>query len=239
MLVGHKAKAFVVENGEKVLVAEHEGTGRARSRSTQLLCAVGPRRQHRGLRAGGARHPARRKARTVETNEYLQTIYPNIYACGDVAGPVPVHAHRLAPGLVRGGQRAVRPLQEVPRRLLGDPVGDLHRSGGRARRAERDRGEGARTSPTRSRPTASTISTARSPTSEAHGMVKVLTVPGKDTHPRRHHRRRARRRPDRRVHRRDEARHRPEQDPRHDPHLPDARRGQQVRRRRVEARARA
>jgi pyruvate/2-oxoglutarate dehydrogenase complex dihydrolipoamide dehydrogenase (E3) component len=25
--------------------------------------------------------------RTVETNEYLQTIYPNIYAAGDVAGP--------------------------------------------------------------------------------------------------------------------------------------------------------
>jgi pyruvate/2-oxoglutarate dehydrogenase complex dihydrolipoamide dehydrogenase (E3) component len=25
--------------------------------------------------------------RTIETNEYLQTIYPNIYACGDVAGP--------------------------------------------------------------------------------------------------------------------------------------------------------
>ena len=27
------------------------------------------------------------KTRTVETNEFLQTIYPNIYACGDVAGP--------------------------------------------------------------------------------------------------------------------------------------------------------
>jgi pyruvate/2-oxoglutarate dehydrogenase complex dihydrolipoamide dehydrogenase (E3) component len=26
-------------------------------------------------------------ARTVQTNEYLQTLYPNIYACGDVAGP--------------------------------------------------------------------------------------------------------------------------------------------------------
>src|SRR5471030_1916179 len=25
--------------------------------------------------------------RTVETNEYLQTLYPNIFACGDVAGP--------------------------------------------------------------------------------------------------------------------------------------------------------
>ena len=27
------------------------------------------------------------EAKTVETNDYLQTIYPNIYACGDVAGP--------------------------------------------------------------------------------------------------------------------------------------------------------
>src|SRR5205085_1477022 len=27
------------------------------------------------------------KSRTVETDEYLQTLYPNIYACGDVAGP--------------------------------------------------------------------------------------------------------------------------------------------------------
>ena len=27
------------------------------------------------------------RARTIETNEYLQTLYPNIYACGDVAGP--------------------------------------------------------------------------------------------------------------------------------------------------------
>ena len=27
------------------------------------------------------------KQRTVETNEFLETVYPNIYACGDVAGP--------------------------------------------------------------------------------------------------------------------------------------------------------
>src|SRR5207253_11511560 len=26
-------------------------------------------------------------AHTIDTNEYLQTIYPNIYACGDVSGP--------------------------------------------------------------------------------------------------------------------------------------------------------
>jgi pyruvate/2-oxoglutarate dehydrogenase complex dihydrolipoamide dehydrogenase (E3) component len=30
---------------------------------------------------------ASRPAKTVETNEYLQTLYPNIYASGDVAGP--------------------------------------------------------------------------------------------------------------------------------------------------------
>lgn len=27
-------------------------------------------------------------SRTIETNRYLQTLYPNIYACGDVAGPL-------------------------------------------------------------------------------------------------------------------------------------------------------
>ena len=30
---------------------------------------------------------------------------PNIYACGDVVGPVPVHAHRLAHGVVLRGER--------------------------------------------------------------------------------------------------------------------------------------
>ena len=28
-----------------------------------------------------------RENRTIETDAYLQTLYPNIYACGDVAGP--------------------------------------------------------------------------------------------------------------------------------------------------------
>ena len=61
--------------------------GRARSRSTSCSCAVGPRRATRegyGLEELGI--PVT-KQRTVEVNEYLQTVYPNIYACGDVAGP--------------------------------------------------------------------------------------------------------------------------------------------------------
>jgi len=51
-----------------------------------LLCAVGrvARTEGYGLDALGI--PVT-KQRTVEVNEYMQTVYPNIYACGDVAGP--------------------------------------------------------------------------------------------------------------------------------------------------------
>ncbi len=80
--VGHKAIRFVDKN---LLVCEHEGR-EVRIAFDALLCAVGrvARTAGYGLEelgiplAGG---------RTVETNEFLQTRYPNIYACGDVAGP--------------------------------------------------------------------------------------------------------------------------------------------------------
>lgn len=50
----------------------------------RLLVAVGrsARLQGFGLEVLGI--PA---GRTIETNEYLETLHPNIYACGDVAGP--------------------------------------------------------------------------------------------------------------------------------------------------------
>jgi len=83
--VNHKAKRFLVENGEKVMIAEHEGR-EVRIAFDVLLCAVGrlPRTKGYGLEELGIPITP---ARTVETNEYLQTLYPNIYACGDVAGP--------------------------------------------------------------------------------------------------------------------------------------------------------
>ncbi len=51
-----------------------------------LLCAVGraPRTEGFGLEELGI--PVSKRG-TIETNAQLQTIYPNIYACGDVAGP--------------------------------------------------------------------------------------------------------------------------------------------------------
>jgi len=64
-------------------VVEHAGAEK-RIGFDQLLCAVGrvARLQGYGLEDLGI--PTNK---TIETNEYLQTIYPNIYAAGDVAGP--------------------------------------------------------------------------------------------------------------------------------------------------------
>jgi pyruvate/2-oxoglutarate dehydrogenase complex dihydrolipoamide dehydrogenase (E3) component len=83
LLTGHKALRCEMANGEKVLVVEHAGVEK-RIPFDELLCAVGrsARLTGYGLEALGI--PT---AKTVQTNEYLQTIYPNIYAAGDVAGP--------------------------------------------------------------------------------------------------------------------------------------------------------
>jgi len=81
----HQAKRIVVENGEKILVAEHQGQ-EVRIVFDRILVAVGrvANTGGYGLEELGI---ATTKARTVETDEFLQTLYPNIYACGDVAGP--------------------------------------------------------------------------------------------------------------------------------------------------------
>ncbi|HZM37097.1 MAG TPA: FAD-dependent oxidoreductase [Burkholderiales bacterium] len=81
VLVGHKAERFE----GKVLVVSHAGN-EVRIEFDQLLCALGRVARTKGYGLEDLGIPTTR-ARTVETNEYLQTRYPNIYACGDVAGP--------------------------------------------------------------------------------------------------------------------------------------------------------
>jgi dihydrolipoamide dehydrogenase len=85
VLVNHKAKQFLVDNGEKILVAESDGKD-VRIQFDAVLVAVGriANTKGYGLEELGI---GTTKARTVETDDYLQTIYPNIFACGDVAGP--------------------------------------------------------------------------------------------------------------------------------------------------------
>ncbi|MEK7435341.1 MAG: FAD-dependent oxidoreductase [Pseudomonadota bacterium] len=83
VLVNHKAKQFVVEQGEKILIAEHEGRD-VRIPFDGLLVAVGRVANLKGYGLEELGIPAER---TVTTNEFLQTRFPNIYAAGDVAGP--------------------------------------------------------------------------------------------------------------------------------------------------------
>ncbi|MES9899999.1 MAG: FAD-dependent oxidoreductase [Sedimenticola sp.] len=81
----HKAKEFKVEEGRKLLIAEHDGND-VELEFDQVLVAVGrmANTQGFGLEELGVEISQRR---TVEANDYLQTNFPNIYVCGDVAGP--------------------------------------------------------------------------------------------------------------------------------------------------------
>ena len=87
VLTGHKAlrcektsgtagdvKAIIVEAGGKEIRIEFDA----------LLCAVGRVARLTGY---GLEEMGIPTNRTITTNEYLETIYPNIYAAGDVAGP--------------------------------------------------------------------------------------------------------------------------------------------------------
>ena len=175
--VNHKAKRFLVENGEKLMIAEHEGR-EVRIAFDALLCAVGrqPRTKGYGLEELGI---PTTPARTVETNEYLQTLYPNIYACGDVAGPYQfthVASHQAwyasVNALFGTLKRFRADYSVIPWATFVDPevarVG-LNETEAKERNIayevtvygiddlDRAIAEG-----------------------EAHGMVKVLTVPGKD-----------------------------------------------------------
>ncbi len=85
VLTGHEAARFLLENGEKVMFAEHDGQ-EVRVAFDDVLVAVGrvANTAGYGLEELGIGTTA---AGTIETDAYLRTVYPNIYACGDVAGP--------------------------------------------------------------------------------------------------------------------------------------------------------
>ncbi len=85
VLVNHKAKQVLVEAGGKVLVVESEGVEK-RLAFDEILVAVGRVANTAGYGLEELGIPVT-KQRTVEVNEFLETPYPNIFACGDVAGP--------------------------------------------------------------------------------------------------------------------------------------------------------
>lgn len=85
VLTGHQALRVELSDGHKRLIVRC-GESEQAIAFDELLCAVGrsPRVSGYGLEELGIALTPRN---TIQTNGYLQTQYPNIYAVGDVAGP--------------------------------------------------------------------------------------------------------------------------------------------------------
>ena len=83
VLINHKALRCEQEGERKFIIVEHEGVEQQIEFDT-LICAVGRVARLSGY---GLEQLGIETNRTVITNEYLETLYPNIFAAGDVAGP--------------------------------------------------------------------------------------------------------------------------------------------------------
>ncbi len=83
VLTGRTAVRCEREGERKYIVVEHAGSEQ-RIEFDALLCAVGRVARLSGY---GLEDLGIQTERTVVTNEYLETRYPNILAAGDVAGP--------------------------------------------------------------------------------------------------------------------------------------------------------
>lgn len=83
VLTGHKAVRVQGGGMEKVLVVEADGQQK-HIPFDAILVAVG---RSADLKGYGLEELGVTTGRTVEVNGYLQTNFPNIYAAGDVAGP--------------------------------------------------------------------------------------------------------------------------------------------------------
>jgi pyruvate/2-oxoglutarate dehydrogenase complex dihydrolipoamide dehydrogenase (E3) component/uncharacterized membrane protein YdjX (TVP38/TMEM64 family) len=177
VLVNHKAKQFTVENGEKILICEHEGKD-VRIGFDALLCAVGRIANTQGYGLEELGIPVA-KTRTVEVNEFMQTLYPNIYACGDVAGPYQfthTAAHTAwyaAVNALFGSFRKFRAdFSVIPWATFTDP--EVARVGINETEAKE------RNIPYEVTTFGIEDLDRAIADEDAHGVVKVLTVPGKD-----------------------------------------------------------
>jgi dihydrolipoamide dehydrogenase len=176
--LSHKAAAVRSESGQKILLCEHAGE-QVEIHCDEILVALGRSAnvQGYGLEELGVRLSERK---TVEVNEFLQTNYPNIYAVGDVAGPYQfthTAAHQAwyaAVNALFGSplKRFKADYSVIPWATFTDP-------------------EVARVGLSETEAKAQNIAYEVTTfglddldraiaDSEAHGLVKVLTVPGKD-----------------------------------------------------------
>jgi pyruvate/2-oxoglutarate dehydrogenase complex dihydrolipoamide dehydrogenase (E3) component len=175
VLTSHKALRCEQTHGHKVLVVEHAGAEK-RFEFDELLCAVGRVARLSGYGLEDLGIPTQR---TVEVNDYLQTIYPNIFAAGDVAGPFQfthTAAHQAwyaaVNALFGDFKKFKADYSVIPWATFTDP--EVARVGLNEQDAL---AQGVAFEVTRYGIDDLDRAIADS---EAHGFVKVLTVPGKD-----------------------------------------------------------
>jgi len=176
VLTGHKALRCEQGDGTKAIVVQ-AGSGERRIEFDALICAVGRVARLKGYGLEELGIPVQR---TIETNEYLQTIYPNIYACGDVAGPFQFthtashQAWYAAVNALFGFLKKFKAdYSVIPWTTFTDP--EVARVGINEQEAK-DKGIAHEVTRFRLDDLDRAIAD-----SAAHGWVKVLTVPGKDT----------------------------------------------------------
>ena len=175
VLTGHKAVRCERDGERKFIVVEHDKQEH-RIEFDALLCAVGRVARLTGYGLEELGIPAQR---TVQTNEYLETLYPNIFAAGDVAGPYQfthVAAHQAwyaaVNALFGDFKKFKADYSVVPWATFIDP--EVARVGLNEQEA-REKGIAHEVT----RYGIDDLDRAIAD-GAAHGFVKVLTVPGKD-----------------------------------------------------------
>jgi pyruvate/2-oxoglutarate dehydrogenase complex dihydrolipoamide dehydrogenase (E3) component/uncharacterized membrane protein YdjX (TVP38/TMEM64 family) len=175
VLTGHKALRCELEGGRRFIVLETGGVEK-RVEFDQLLCAVGRVARLKGY---GIEELGITAGRTIATNEYLETNFPNILAAGDVAGPYQfthTAAHQAWYAAVNGLFGAFKKFKAdysvIPWATFIDP--EVARVGLNEQDAK-DKGIDYEVTKYGIDDLDRAIAD-----SAAHGFVKVLTVPGKD-----------------------------------------------------------
>ena len=178
VLTSHRAVEFRREGGRKTLTCTTADGGAREIEFDDVLLAVGraPRTTGFGLEELGIETG---RGGVVETDDFLATRYPNIFACGDVAGPFQfthTASHQAwyasVNALFGGFKRFRADYSVVPWATFTDP--EVARVGLNETEAS------ARGVPFEVTRYGFDDLDRAIADSEAHGMIKVLTPPGKD-----------------------------------------------------------
>jgi pyruvate/2-oxoglutarate dehydrogenase complex dihydrolipoamide dehydrogenase (E3) component len=176
--LGFNPIEFIKEGEQRILIAEDAGGQTLRIEFDALLLAVGRKANVEGFGLENL-GVGLTDAGTIEVNEYLQTKFPNVYACGDVAGPYQfthMASHQAWYTAVNGLFGMIKKFKAdyriVPWATFTDP--EVARVGLSEQEAK------AQCIPYQVVKYNIDDLDRAIADDEAHGFVKVLTVPGKD-----------------------------------------------------------